>query len=546
MVSPIGVALLVAGGLFVTASVPSSAQPSRTSLPTLRLPTGGPIDVVEGSFVGFTGSVNAALVQLLPSGKVVPDLATWTTSTNHLVYTFTIRHTARFSNGHSVTAQDAVFSLKRFIAFSKGPTSPLTYAGLIQGVVPFSSGKTKTLSGIKVLDRYRLQITLTKPAAYFLGALTTFSTVFDPAVVAGKSLGSPRDHFKTNYLDTTCTGNQGAGPFEFVCHDHSSTLHSFYSGHTRKYTLVPNPYYYGRKPRIRLELFGGLGDTSFNSYKAYLAGKLDFTYFIPPAFLNRWKSKSTEYHEFPTLNTIFITPNVHLAPLNDIHCRLAVAYALDRDVLANTISGGQVRATYALVPRGMLGYYAGKDNPHFNPAKARSELARCPSRTIPLELKYFVGAKNLYTAIGTMLSAVGMNVVLKPLPNTEWFTTVTNPLDGSHTQLVQFGWAADYPDPQDYCSVFLRSGAPLNYGGWHNTAYDRLVDTADVNPNRTERAHLYIRAQHLALSQGALITLFNERNWFLTKPYVHGLVASVINPPVPKHSDWANVSVSKH
>jgi ABC-type transport system substrate-binding protein len=208
-----------------------------------------------------------------------------------------------------------------------------------------------------------------------------------------------------------------------------------------------------------------------------------------------------------------------------------------------------VKSAHAIVPPGMLGYYPGDDNPHYNPGKARNELAKCPSRTTPFELVHATGESSdiRFAAIGNMLAAVGMNVKLKPVSVDEWTTILTHPLDQSKTQIAQDGWFQDYPDPQDYCSLLSRSGAQLNVGGWHNTAYDRLVDRADALLDPKKRAQLYIQAQHLALSQGAFISLSNNLDRRLIKPYVHGLVVSeAFNGSSPLNNDWANVSISKH
>jgi ABC-type oligopeptide transport system substrate-binding subunit len=328
----LGVALLIAGTLFLTPRDSTLAHPANTELPILRLDWGAPLvkggaylDNILPSSVQVEVLVNASLVHLLPSSKAAPDLATWKVSTNRLVYTFTIRPTARFSNGHPVTAQDAAFSLQRTLSPSINPGAGdmLTYLGLIQGATAYAHGTAKTLTGVKVLNSRTLQISITKPAAYFPGILATFSTVFDPTVVRGKPVGSPKDNHQTNYLTNTCTGNQGAGPFEFVCHDRSSTLHSFYSGHTPKYTLVPNPSYYGRKPHVRLELraYANAANPELGSpiddYRAYLAGKID-TGYVPLPYLNRWKGKSKEFHEFPTSVVNYLAPNVHLAPFDNL------------------------------------------------------------------------------------------------------------------------------------------------------------------------------------------------------------------------------------
>ena len=547
-----GIATLVATSLLLTVRTPSSAHPERAGLSILRLdyyvlPPTGPstpswaLDPVLDTSFGEQNTlalVQANLVRLLPSGKPAADLATWKVSKNHLVYTFTIRRNARFSNGHEVTAQDAAFSLERALASStKSPVH--AYLGLIRGASDYNAGKTKTLSGVKVLGRKTLQITITRPVAYFLAEFT-YSTadVLDPSVVAGKPIGGTHD-----YLTNTCTANQGAGPFRFVCHDGSSNPHSFYSGHSPVYTLVPNPYYYGHKPKIEILLPQGQS-SGLTSYKLYLDGKLD-TSALPAPYLNRWKG-TKEYRPAPSSMVTYLVPNTQSPPFDNLHCRLAVAYAVDRTTLAEKILGGTQRATYAVVPSGMLGYYPGKDNPHFSLSRARAELARCPGRTAPFSFKYIQG--NLEDeALANNLAAAGLNARATPLSGDDWLKVVSQPLDKTNTQLVTSAWTEDYPDPQDYCTLLLHSGQPYNVGGWHNAIYDGLVDRAELTLNRKQRTQLYVQAQHIALDQGAFISLTNAIRPGLLKPYVHGMVGTEWTEGfLPWNGDWANVSISKH
>jgi ABC-type oligopeptide transport system substrate-binding subunit len=108
-------------------------------------------------------------------------------------------------------------------------------------------------------------------------------------------------------------------------------------------------------------------------------------------------------------------------------------------------------------------------------------------------------------------------------------------------------WSQDYPDPQDCLFLLLHSGVGDNLGDWRNTTFDRLVDRADALSNRKEREKLYIEAQHIALSQGALIMLMQTKGMALIKPYVHGLVGTeAYDYLVPKDDNWAEVSISKH
>ena len=553
-----GLAVLTVAALLLTATAPLSAQPLATSLPRLRLDyyagvtkpaTFDPALVSAYNDDETIALANANLVHIVPNGTVKPDLATWTISPNHLVYTFTTRRNARFSNGHPVTAADAAFSIERSLAPStRSPIAP-GYLGLIQGAADFNAGKTKSLSGLTVVSERVLRITITKPVVYFLGALSyPTADVLDPSVVRDQPVGAPPD-FKDNYLTATCSANQGAGPFMFTCRNRSSKDSFYPAGGTPVYTLVPNPYYYGRKPhvQIQLQVFPNAND----DYRAYLGGRLELYDFFPTngtPYLARWRG-SREFHQYPSSDVQFLRPNTHMAPFDNVHCRLAVAYAIDRDTINSRLAQGASRSLYSLVPKGMLGYYPGTDNPHYNPTRARAELAKCPGRTVPVELKYLtlIHSHNSFAAMTDMMSRIGMNVRLKGLSAADWENVIGQPLDKTNTQLVDDGWVQDYPDPQDYCTLLLRSGQHYNSGGWHNATYDRLVDQAEVTFNRKRRAQLYIRAQHIALSQGAVIPWTNFLAFELLKPYVHGMVGTeAYTDMMPKDLDWANVSISKH
>jgi len=236
-----------------------------------------------------------------------------------------------------------------------------------------------------------------------------------------------------------------------------------------------------------------------------------------------------------------------MSPFDNVHCSLAVSYAIDLDVLNNQVLRGTERSTYAVVPKGILGYYTGNDNPHYNQARARLELARCPHRTVPFRLTIATPFQISSTAIVRMLRMVGMNVKLEVLSVDGWLNVDSQSLGRTHTQLVVSVYGQDYPDPQDFCTLLLRSGQPYDVGGWHSPRYDSLVDRADVTFDRKKRAQLYIQAQHIALSQGAWISWSYLVNFVLLKPYVHGMVGTeAYADMVPANLDWAKVSISKH
>ena len=54
-------------------------------------------------------------------------------------------------------------------------------------------------------------------------------------------------------------------------------------------------------------------------------------------------------------------------------------------------------------------------------------------------------------------------------------------------QLAFIAWSADYPDPQDFLSLQLRTGTANNNGGYSNPTLDRLTREADTIVNADAR-----------------------------------------------------------
>src|SRR5579884_464429 len=478
-----------------------------------------PSQVTDSISYNILDMVDAGLVKLLPNGNVAPDLATWTVSPNRLVYTFHLLPNLRFNNGDKLTAQDVAWSLTRSLAKSTVSPVAMPYLGHIKGAAALNTGKTSTLSGVKVLNSRTIQISLDQPIAFFLRTLTyPTADVLDPRIMAGKKAQT--------FLTDSCSGNVGAGPFMFKCLNKSSAQTSFYhSGQTHQMTLVPNPHYHGAKPHIEI-VMPVIPDAQTN-YRDFQSGGIDATV-VPSADLSSAKHK-TGFTQFPTSAVDYITPNEQSPPFSNVHCRLAVAYAIDRNAIDNGIWRGLQTPIYDVVPRGLLGYYNGANNPHYNPRMARKELALCPGGLHGLTMTYqhtSVDIDNEYAAVTHMLSAVGIGMKLNPLTFNAWLNIVQKPLVQNKTAITENLWIEDYPDPYDYCTLLLRSGQNYDIGGFNNPQYNRLVDQAAVEANPTKRAQLYIKAQHIAVSQGAWIPIGEQVYAALVNPKVHGLTGS--------------------
>jgi len=307
-------------------------------------------------------------------------------------------------------------------------------------------------------------------------------------------------------------------------------------------TLKPNPFYYGRKARVNLFVPSIANDQT--QYNDYLAGGLDITS-IPSSYVSHWKGKDVRVDQ---VANEWLMPDLRTKPFNNVHCRLAVAYALDRNSISKQVLKGTSIPSYTVVPRGAFGHYSGKDNPHFDTTKARAELAQCPGQLNGVQIAYQHTSTDYddeFSAIQSMLAAIGANVKLLPMNLNDWLTVVTSAtMNHDQVAIVQDNWFDDYPDASDFLDNILKSGAAYNLGGFHNVRFDRLVSQADSTANRTTRASLYRKAQHIALMSGAYISVRQYSSFYLVKPTLHGFEPNqVFNTLWPKGGSWANISV---
>ena len=107
--------------------------------------------------------------------KLVLELATSVTaSADGLVYTYKLRDDAYFHNGRKMTADDIIWSFTRIMDGSKGYPGA-RYVRLIKGAIDVEKGQAKEISGLKKIDDFTLEMTITDivdPGYYFFDGTT--------------------------------------------------------------------------------------------------------------------------------------------------------------------------------------------------------------------------------------------------------------------------------------------------------------------------------------------------------------------------------------
>ena len=465
--------------------------------------------------------------------KIVPELADGmpAISKDGLVYTFKLRRDTAFSDGSPVTSQDVVWSLRRVLEPKEA--SPVAYyLGDIKGANDYSSGKLKSFSqvGIKALDAHTVQITLWHPVIYFLFALS-----YNTAYVLKQSVPVGAK------LTTTPSLVIGAGPWML-------------KGGTWKYRseidLVPNPHYY-EASKFKITgihiLFTADTQTELAGYKSG-----QFPQSILPSVEIAHYRGTPEFHQSASLSDAWFAMNVHIKPFTDLHFRRAVAYAIDRNAIANGVYHGAVQPQYSWYPKGITGYdpniLSYSNVPRYDPARVRQELALAKKDlgTIPpiqLEVNTEDPDRDRASAFVVQeLKAVGITVTLHTVPGSTW----VNDGNSGKIQLIYENWQDDYPDPQDFSYYLIQTGAAQNWGRYSNPTVDALFARGDVERDAQKRESIYKQAQLIILRDAPVAMLNQYANYVLLTTKYHGLE---LNPGSayyfwPINSDWANVTVS--
>jgi oligopeptide transport system substrate-binding protein len=498
----------------------------------------------------FTG-----LVQLNDQLQVTPQLAsTWTSSSDHLTWTFTLKSGLKFSDGTPLTSADIVYSIDRALSpqISNLSGDALTYLGLIKDSDKRTSGKIPTLINDSLLtpDSNTVVIKLNQPSPYFLQALS-----YPASYVVEKKIITQWGLKWTDHL-TDSGGQGGAGPFMVSSYDH-----------TKGINLVPNPNYYGPKPQL-MKLNFIFYKSPEAQYEAYQAGQLDETA-IPTSDYTQ-ASMHSDFSKNPDLMISYYSMNYLVKPFDNIHIRQAFELAINKEVLVQAVYNGRMIPTCHIVPLGMPGYNPdlqcpGGGTTSGDAIKARElfnqglqeehlTLATLP----PIKITYLNGnpeqdqeirAVRLMwqhiLSVNVQPDPIDFDVLLIDLDN-----TINNP---NGLQMWAIGWITQFTDPRDWTTLQFGQGSPYNTSNYgQNKSSDTVqqqqvqkqLEQADMNNDVKARFQIYNQAEQQLVNDVAWLPLWQNETARLLKPYVIGRVYNDLGLVPP--DDWAKVYIAEH
>jgi ABC-type transport system substrate-binding protein len=435
-----------------------------------------------------------------------PAIATsWTPAPDQKSWQFTLRGDARFSNGRTITATDAKYSLERVAKLGETSLAALRI-DQITGFTAFATGAVADLAGVRVIDAHTVAIDLDTPVAILPELLSApeFGVVPKEAVEAA--------------TPTFTSAPVTSGPFSFAGAQ----------GDVVKLVRATQ----GGAYLDAIELHEYDSKSVSTSYDDFIAGRLDWSV-VPNDRAEDAAQRFGADGFRPFDAELFYAFNLLDPTFVDVRFRQAIVKAIDRAAIVKAVYPGIADLQNGVVPAGVAGHV---DDPcgetcKFDPSAARALLAAAfPDGNIPtFNLDYFTGTGEEAVAgsIATNLAAVGINATKRPKdPGGDPGQYDLFAVSGQQ-QLFRLGVIGMYPSADAYLAPLFLSGSRDNATGFSVPGVDQLLQSARTTADPTARQQLYQQAEQQIMAQAPIVPIAQFRTKSVVAKRVRDLVVTV-------------------
>lgn len=468
------------------------------------------------------------LVQMDNELNIVPSIAkSWEVSNDGLEYTFHLRDDVffhphqLFKNGkRRVIAEDFVYSLNRIV--DKKTLSPgavfFENVEQINGKYSFFAPNDTTFV-----------VRLKQAFSPFLGILTMpYASVVPKEIV---------NHYKEDFRKHPI----GTGPFKFKMWKENVKL-----------VLVKNEDYFEkdslgkRLPYLDAVAISFIVDKQ-SVFLEFVKGNIDFISGIDPNYkdeiLTRSGKLQPKYKDKinlitqPYLNTEYLgfkmDVNDEKNPLKDKRVRQAINYGFSREKMIKYMRNNiGYPGEYGIIPVGLAGFDSTVNSYEYNPEKSKRLLAEAgyPNGEGMQEITLSTTATylDLCKYIQQQLGLLGIKVKIDVNPP----AALREHIAQGKTQWFRGSWIADYPDAENYLSLFYsKNHCPKgsNYTHFSSKEFDKLYEKAILETDYEKRIALYKKMNDIIIEESPIVVLYYDQVLRFVQKNISGFESNPLN-----------------
>ncbi|MFE4370600.1 ABC transporter substrate-binding protein [Streptomyces sp. NPDC056835] len=485
-----------------------------------------PGNTYYGWVQNFSRLYGRSLVTFKPAAgkeglQVVPDLATslGKGSADAKTWTYTLRKGVKFQDGTEVTSADVKYAIERSNfapeALSNGPTYFKAYLeGGEKYKGPYKDKSPGGLKSIETPDKYTITFKLNKPFAD-MDYLAAFSQTAPVPQKADKG---------AEYVQNIVS----SGPYKFDSYSES-----------RGATLSRNPEWDPASDPIRkalpdkIELKFNVNASTIDehllsdSITADIGGTGLQSKTQPKVLVKAAEKAKTDNPYAGALQ--YLAMNVKVKPFDNIDCRKAVQYAVNKAGVVDAI-GGSVKGEPAstMIPPSVAGYkkfdlYPTAGNKG-DAAKAKEALTKCGQ---PKGFKTSLTARSdrpdevlAATQIQQSLQAIGITADIKQFPADKYFTDFAGSPKWVHDNnagLMMMAWGADWPTGYGFLDQIVNGSAIKPSGGTNlmelnDPAINKALTDGIGTLDATARGDKWGEVDKLVMENASAVPLFYRKN----------------------------------
>ena len=421
--------------------------------------------------------------------QIVPGLAeSWAVSDDGLVYTFKLRKNVKFHNGEVFKADDVVYTIERMMT-AENETVNTDFFDMIAGAEDMFNEEADHVSGLNVVDDYTIEITLEYPFGAFIANLATPPC----SIYNRKACEEAGDDFG---IDPGLT--VGSGPFmlkDWVLNDKIvlETFKDYWRGASKLdgITIKNIPDHETQRMAFEkgeVDLF----DASF--------AQSQVPYFRDS---DKWKDKIIKV---PEAGLRFYMFNVAYEPFDNINVRKAIAHAINRKQIVDSLFNGEGKVTNSMVVEGVLGYNPNLPDITYDPDLAREYLAKAGyTDGVKIEIIQISDSKaelDMNIAVQSMLKEVGIDMQINQVDEATYYATRAK----GQLPFERQTWWVDYNDPDNFLYTYFSAKNTV----YHSVNYYRqdfldLLEAARKEVDNDKRLAMYQEAERILIEEDQVI-----------------------------------------